>query len=307
MAVSQLSYIGIGVKDAQAWKTFANDVLGMQAGDDSEDGIVYLRMDEYHHRVIVHPTGEDDFLYAGFQAPTRAEFEESKASLQNLGVPLSQGAKEDLEVRKVVDLVKFEAGGLNFELSFGPAIVYARPFAPGRALSGFRTGELGMGHVVLRSSDQARVVQVLTEGLGFRLSDYVGAMVFMHCNPRHHTIAIQPTPNVPAGTPVKKIWHFMLETNSLDDVGLGFDAAAKTETTTPVTTIGKHMNDHMISYYVLTPSGFEIEYGWGGRLIDDSNWQVVRHISGDIWGHKSMRPQPPLPQAQPVAATASRN
>ena len=305
MAVSQLSYVGIGVKDTQAWKTFANDILGMQVGDESEDGIVYLRMDEYHHRVIVHPTGEDDVLYAGFQAPTRDEFEESKASVQNLGVTITQGTKEDLEVRKVVDLVKFEAGGLNFELSYGPAVVYAKPFAPGRALSGFKTGELGMGHIVLRSSDQARVVRVLTEGLGFRLSDYVGTMVFMHCNPRHHTIAIQPAPNVPAGTPVKKMWHFMLETNSLDDVGLGFDAAAKTENTAPLTTIGKHMNDHMVSYYVQTPSGFEIEYGWGGRMIDDSNWQVVRHISGDIWGHKSMCPQAVL--AQPVAATASRN
>jgi 2,3-dihydroxybiphenyl 1,2-dioxygenase len=303
MAVSQLSYIGIGVSDTAAWKQFATDVLGMQVGEEPDAGIVYLRMDEYHHRVIVHPTGEDDVLYAGFQAPTRAEYEATKQSLSSLGVIYSQGTTEDLDVRKVVDLVKFESGGLNFELSFGPAVTYARPFRPGRAISGFKTGELGLGHIVLRSRDQADTVRVLTEGLGFRLSDYVGNMVFMHCNPRHHTIAIQPAPVVPEGVPTKKMWHFMTELNSLDDVGLGFDAATNSETA-PVTTIGKHMNDHMISFYVLTPSGFEIEYGWGGRLIDDDNWQVVKHLYGDIWGHKSMRQGPPA-MTQPVAAAVA--
>ncbi|HLF77938.1 MAG TPA: VOC family protein [Dehalococcoidia bacterium] len=303
MAVSQLSYIGVGVSDTAAWKQFATEVLGMQVGDETESGVVYLRMDEYHHRVVLHPTGEDDILYTGFQAPTRAEYDEARASLETLGVRLTQGTPEELEIRKVVDLVKFESGGLSFELSYGPAVTYAKPFTPGRAISGFKTGDLGMGHIVLRSKDQTETVRVLTEGLGFRLSDYVNTMVFMHCNPRHHTIAIQPAPVAPEGVTIKKMWHFMLELNSLDDVGLGFDAAAKTKTE-PVTTIGKHMNDHMVSFYVLTPSGFEIEYGWGGRMIDDSTWQVVRHFNGDIWGHKSMRQQP-LAMPQPVAAAVA--
>jgi 2,3-dihydroxybiphenyl 1,2-dioxygenase len=197
-------------------------------------------------------------------------------------------------------MVKFESGGLTFELTYGPAIVYASPFHPGRPISGFKTGDLGMGHIVLRSSNQEETVRLLTEALGFRLSDYVSSMVFLHCNPRHHTIAIQPlNPNAQ----LKKMWHFMLETNSLDDVGLGFDAASRSETP-PATTIGKHMNDHMVSYYVTTPSGFEVEYGWGGRLIDDSTWQVVRHVSGDIWGHRSLRGQQSQPAAAPQPAAA---
>ena len=75
MAVSQLSYIGVGVSDAAAWERFATDILGLQVGEKTEAGVVYLRMDEYHHRIILHPTGEDDILYTGFQAPTRAEYE----------------------------------------------------------------------------------------------------------------------------------------------------------------------------------------------------------------------------------------
>ncbi|HEY4684582.1 MAG TPA: VOC family protein [Dehalococcoidia bacterium] len=306
MAVSQLGYIGVGVSDTGAWERFAEQVLGMQVGERREDGIVYLRMDEYHHRVILHPSGEDDILYTGFQASTRGEYEEAKAALRRLGASVVQGTKEEIDVRRVVDFVHFESGGLRFELSFGPAIVYASPFKPGRALSGFKTGELGMGHIVLRPNEVEPTVKLLMEALGFRLSDYVFTMTFLHCNPRHHTVALQQhNPSLPSPAN-KRMWHFMLETDTLDDVGLAFDAATNTETP-PATTIGKHMNDHMVSFYVTTPSGFEIEYGWNGRLIDDSTWQVVRHVSGDIWGHKPMRPQqaaPPAAAAAPAAAAS---
>jgi len=306
MAVSQLGYIGVGVSDTGAWERFAEQVLGMQVGERREDGIVYLRMDEYHHRVILHPSGEDDILYTGFQASTRGEYEEAKAALRRLGASVVQGTKEEIDVRRVVDFVHFESGGLRFELSFGPAIVYASPFKPGRALSGFKTGELGMGHIVLRPNEVEPTVKLLMEALGFRLSDYVFTMTFLHCNPRHHTVALQQhNPSLPSPAN-KRMWHFMLETDTLDDVGLAFDAATNTETP-PATTIGKHMNDHMVSFYVTTPSGFEIEYGWNGRLIDDSTWQVVRHVSGDIWGHKRMRPQqaaPPAAAAAPAAAAS---
>ena len=306
MAVSQLGYVGVGVSDTGAWERFAEQILGMQVGEKREDGVVYLRMDEYHHRVILHPSGEDDILYTGFQASTRGEYEEAKAALRRLGASVVQGTKEEIDVRRVVDFVHFESGGLRFELSFGPAIVYASPFKPGRALSGFKTGELGMGHIVLRPNEVEPTVKLLTEALGFRLSDYVFTMTFLHCNPRHHTVALQQhNPSLPSPAN-KRMWHFMLETDTLDDVGLAFDAATNTETP-PATTIGKHMNDHMVSFYVTTPSGFEIEYGWNGRLIDDSTWQVVRHVSGDIWGHKRMRPQqaaPPAAAAAPAAAAS---
>ena len=306
MTASQLSYVGVGVKDMPAWKSFATEILGMQVGEETDNGIAYLRMDEYHHRVILHPSGEDDILYTGFQASTRGEYEEAKAALRRLGASVVQGTKEEIDVRRVVDFVHFESGGLRFELSFGPAIVYASPFKPGRALSGFKTGELGMGHIVLRPNEVEPTVKLLMEALGFRLSDYVFTMTFLHCNPRHHTVALQQhNPSLPSPAN-KRMWHFMLETDTLDDVGLAFDAATNTETP-PATTIGKHMNDHMVSFYVTTPSGFEIEYGWNGRLIDDSTWQVVRHVSGDIWGHKPMRPQqaaPPAAAAAPAAAAS---
>jgi 2,3-dihydroxybiphenyl 1,2-dioxygenase len=156
-------------------------------------------------------------------------------------------------------------------------------------MAGFKTGALGLGHVVLRSDDLPASVGLLTGALGFRISDYIGTMTFLHCNPRHHSVAFQPrAKNLPRSRD-KKLWHFMLETNALDDVGSGLDAAMKSGATL-ATTLGRHTNDQMVSFYVVTPSGFEVEYGWGGRLIDDSIWQVQRHDRGALWGHKVQVP-----------------
>jgi extradiol dioxygenase len=302
MAVSQLAYIGIGVSEIEAWERFAKDILGFEIGERSHDDTVYLRMDEYHHRIALHPSGEDEILYVGLAAATPAAYEDGKAALKAAGVALVQGTPGELENRRVVDFVKFETGDLPIELALGPHIDFARPFLPGRPMSGFKTGALGMGHVVLRTPTRDETVKLLIEALGFRISDYIGNMVFLHCNPRHHTLALQPeSPNLPAAQG-KKLWHFMVETNSLDDVGMAFDLAM--QRSIPLATdLGKHTNDHMISFYVTTPSGFEVEYGWGGRLIDDAVWQVVRHRNGNIWGHRSRRA--PVREPAPVGATRS--
>jgi biphenyl-2,3-diol 1,2-dioxygenase len=55
------------------------------------------------------------------------------------------------------------------------------------------------------------------------------------------------------------------------------------------TTIGRHVNDHMISFYCETPSGFELEFGWGAREVDDRSWVMTRHNRTAMWGHKSLR------------------
>jgi hypothetical protein len=35
-----------------------------------------------------------------------------------------------------------------------------------------------------------------------------------------------------------------------------------------------------------TPSGFDIEYGFGGLQIDDETWQTTSYDKPSIWGHK---------------------
>jgi 2,3-dihydroxybiphenyl 1,2-dioxygenase len=300
MSVSQLAYIGIGVSDVARWKTFATDVLGLQAMDGDDGAALYLRMDEYHHRIVLYPTGEDDVRYIGLQAADHVAYEQGKAALRAAGVRVTAGTVEEIAERRVVDFVKFETGRLPFELALGLTARWDPPFRPGRAMSGFKTGALGFGHVVLRSENRDESVKLLTEALGFRISDYINTMVFLRCNPRHHSVAFQPSsPNAPRSRD-KKMWHFMLETESLDDVGTAMDLASRGGAPL-ATTLGRHTNDQMVSFYVVTPSGFEIEYGWGGRIVDDRVWQVQRHDRGTMWGH-SVQVQPTVMPADVKAA-----
>ena len=66
--VTQLGYLGLGVKDGDAWKQFATNVLGFQVTTGDDQGTFYLRMDEYHHRFLIHP-GDDDLAYIGWEVP----------------------------------------------------------------------------------------------------------------------------------------------------------------------------------------------------------------------------------------------
>ena len=50
--------------------------------------------------------------------------------------------------------------------------------------------------------------------------------------------------------------------------------------------LGRHTNDMMTSFYVRTPSGFEIEYGTGGVLVDEENWEVENYDAMSFWGHR---------------------
>src|SRR6266700_3368039 len=64
----------------------------------------------------------------------------------------------------------------------------------------------------------------------------------------------------------------MVELFMLDDVGQAYDLASREEGRT-ATTLGRHTNDFMTSFYSRTPSGFLVEYGWGGRSIDPDTWK----------------------------------
>ena len=117
--------------------------------------------------------------------------------------------------------------------------------------------------------------------LGFRLSDYFISpyrVSFYHVNPRHHSLGF-----VEIGT--NSVHHMMVELFSLDDVGQGYDIA-QLEEGRVTSTLGRHINDMVTSFYTRTPSGFHMEYGWGGRTIDMDNWTPSEVVDGpSAWGH----------------------
>jgi hypothetical protein len=78
----------------------------------------------------------------------------------------------------------------------------------------------------------------------------------------------------------------MMELYSFDDVGQGYDLALGDPERIGVT-LGRHSGDYVTSFYTWNPSGFLVEYGWGGQVIDDNTWEPFeRKFGPSLWGHE---------------------
>ena len=54
--------------------------------------------------------------------------------------------------------------------------------------------------------------------------------------------------------------------------------------------LGRHPNDRMFSFYVHTPSGFLLEFGAGGIVVDDADWEIKSYTRLSEWGHHHPEP-----------------
>jgi 3,4-dihydroxy-9,10-secoandrosta-1,3,5(10)-triene-9,17-dione 4,5-dioxygenase len=84
--------------------------------------------------------------------------------------------------------------------------------------------------------------------------------------------------------PAADIVHLMIEVGTLDDVGRALDRCIRRKATIS-STLGRHANDQMVSFYVQTPSGFDIEYGTDGLQVDDETWVTRESTAVSLWGH----------------------
>jgi 2,3-dihydroxybiphenyl 1,2-dioxygenase len=281
----KLGYLGFEVKDLGAWERFGVEVLGLALVDRRADGGFGLRMDDHARRFIVRPGSLDDVFVMGWEAPDERTLGELAGRVADRGVKVGRGSAEHCADRGVRALVAFEdPGGVPVELFVGPERA-AEPFRSELVRSGFVTGEQGLGHAVVTARSQAESEEFYRDALGFRLSDHIRCdlygykvdIAFMHTNRRHHSIAFGDRQK-------KRIHHFMIEGGSMDEVGLAFDRALKNGVRI-MQTLGRHPNDRMFSFYAKTPSGFQFEFGWGGREVDDASWQPTTYDQISEWGH----------------------
>lgn len=286
--VTSLGYLGLGVKNPTAWEVFATEILGLQSSGVGDDGRLLLRMDENAYRFALHQNDADDLAYVGWEVADAAGLREVAERMRAIGIQADPATADEARARRVTEMIRFtDPNDLPCEVFCGPSVQFEKPFHSPRAIGGFVTGEQGAGHIVVAVPDIQKSLRFYCEGLGFRVSDTIDmkfgpmsvTMVFLHCNARHHTLALVPVPAP------RRLHHFMLQLRSIDDVGAtmylvqdkGIEISAS---------LGRHTNDHMLSFYMRTPSGFEIEYGWGGREVDDATWHVQKHHAPSIWGHR---------------------
>ncbi|MET9262048.1 VOC family protein [Amycolatopsis sp. NPDC004079] len=290
MTVKELAYVVYEASDLAEWERFAVSLLGMQLGEKSADGFT-LRTDEKAHRWILTEGPADDLVRSGYEVSSAAELDSLVAQLRKAGVETVEGDPGLAAARKVdrIVLVTDPLGNV-LELVTGLADAET-PFRSDLLLGGFVTGTGGAGHQVLLAKGIPRETYLaFYEGLlGFKLSDIiveevapgvVADLAFLHCNPRHHSVAFGDMPHP------KRTHHFMIEVADIRDVGLAYDRCLDAKQPFEMT-LGMHPNDHMFSFYVRTPSGFSVEYGWGGLLIDDETWEVRTLDHLHWWGHRA--------------------
>jgi 2,3-dihydroxybiphenyl 1,2-dioxygenase len=279
MQIRALSYVGVEVSDLEAWASFSTEFLGMPADrpDGSTDRLL-LRMDERAYRFDVRAGSTDRLAWLGWEVPSAAALAEAERELRAAGVETAHGTAEERKERGVVDFITLRDPADNrLELFYGQEADF-RPYHLTRPMEGYLTDELGMGHAVIGVKDYATCLDFYVNTLGFGVTDtFKGFIAFLHCNPRHHSLAL-------VGTDEPGLRHIMLETRSIDDVGTAIDIAKRRGELTR--TLGRHTNDKTVSFYVETPSGWEIEYGWSGLQLDDE-MAIVRQLAGptSLWGH----------------------
>ena len=291
MGIRSLGYLRIEATDMAAWREYGLKVLGMVEGSGTDPDALYLRMDDFPARLVISPGDADRLAVTGWEAANAGELAEIRSRLDSASVPYKEGTPEELADRRVDELISFDdPSGNTQEVFHGVALQHRRVVSPyGHK---FVTGEQGLGHIVVPVSDDEEALRFYADVLGFRLRDsmrmpgeFVGKepgstawLRFLGCNPRHHSLAFLPMPNP------SKCVHIMVEVDKLDDVGRALERVRKHGAQLSAT-LGRHMNDQMVSFYVRSPGGFDVEYGTEGLTVDDHKWVARESTAVSYWGH----------------------
>jgi 3,4-dihydroxy-9,10-secoandrosta-1,3,5(10)-triene-9,17-dione 4,5-dioxygenase len=290
--IRSLGYLRIEATDPGAWREFGTRLLGMVDGRGPEPGAVYLRMDDFPARLIIVPGEADRLLASGWEVGSEAELAALGHRLEQAGVPAKAGTPEELASRRVAGMLAFDDPSGHALEAFWGASLDNRP-AFGSYGVQFVTGEMGMGHVVIPAADDEAAMAFYAGVLGFRLRDTMAMpaelfgkpagsppamMRFLGVNARHHSLALAPMSSESGAI------HLMIEVATLDDVGRAMDRCARRGGRLSAT-LGRHANDHVVSFYVRTPGGFDIEYGTDGLLVDDATWVSRQTTAISEWGH----------------------
>ncbi len=290
--ISSLGYLRIESADPAAWREFGTRVLGMADGRGPDPAAVYLRMDYFPARLVIVPGERERLLAVGWEVADSRALAAAASALTAAGVACTSGAADELADRRVAGLLHVDDPAGNPLEIFCGAALDSRPTVSPTGTT-FVTGDQGLGHVVLPATHDEDTLAFYTETLGFRLRDsmrlpgeFFGRpaggppawMRFLGCCPRHHSLALAPM-HPPVG-----IVHLMVEVATLDDVGQALDRCRRRKA--PVSsTLGRHANDRMVSFYVQTPGGFDIEYGTDGLTVDDGTWVSRQTTAVSLWGH----------------------
>jgi len=307
MNVKSLAYVVVQSTDLSKWLDYGVNVCGMmQAPSIASDNSVYLKMDQRTFRYLVVPGPFDGLLYAGWKLENEAAFTAALAELKSKNIAFEHITDAAvLASRSVQGLARLaDPSGNQFELVWSSIDTDSVAFTSSLDVKGFittsKTGEdMGLGHVVLHAPTDFEGTHDFYRSLGFMDADItdmnakgMGNIYFMNCNARHHSLALWswggPSPETNfMPSPTSKApgcVHLMAEVASLGEVGHCLDRVNDRKIPV-ISSLGEHINDQMVSFYMLTPGNFALEFGYDGIQLDDK-WETTHNTDASVWGHK---------------------
>lgn len=287
----ELAYMVFAVRKPAAWNRLLTDTLGLPANPPAADGSQGWRLDDRWQRLAIVQGEDDDLAALGLGAPDEAALLRQVQRLRERGVAVDEADPARRAARRVQRLfIARDPAGNTIELHCGLAAA-AEPFASTVFPGGFRTGALGMGHAALVARDLPAMERFYADALGFgrseRLHTRTGPLevsaLFLHCNRRHHSIALLQLPLR------QRMHHFMMQAERLADVGSAYERVQQHKHPLSLQ-IGQHPDpDGTFSFYAATPSGFDFEIGHGSQEIDPAAWREQPSERTSSWGHQPSR------------------
>ncbi|OXR47809.1 Iron-dependent extradiol dioxygenase [Nocardia cerradoensis] len=288
--IKGLGYVRVLATDMDRWRELGFDVLGFAPGFGDETDALHFRMDERPSRITVERADVDRVSAVGWELRDGPALRRLEATLRDAGYEYTSMSQELADRRKVeAGICMSDPGGTPLEFFHGPVLEHSPVVT--RYAQRFVTGAQGLGHVVMPTANFEESYAFYTETLGFlsrgafRMPSPPGTgplrIRFLGVNQRHHSLAIMPA--LEGRDP--GLIHVMVEVDSLDAVGQALDQVMARDF--PVSsTLGRHTNDKMISFYVGVPGGWDIEYGTAGELVDESYYTAEEITADSYWGHE---------------------
>ncbi|MFC1437277.1 VOC family protein [Streptacidiphilus sp. N1-10] len=293
MSVRSLGYLRLETPDIEGWRRFGADFLGLMPVQGADPESLYFRMDDFPTRIAVAPGSQPGMTALGLEVLDERELDRLAAKVEQAGIKVTVGTEAESAARRVTGFVRFsDPGGNPVELFYGTVLDHVPVRTP--LVSKFVTDGMGLGHAIVSAENPKETVDFYLGVLGFiernTMRSPGGTTYFMGCNPRHHTLGVTPHPGP------GRLLHVMVEAATIDDVGLALDRAHALEVPM-MHSLGKHTNDHMVSFYVWSPENYAVEFGWNGLQVPEPV-PVYEITEGAFWGHRfTPPPAPPAPAA----------
>lgn len=274
----RLGYVALNVGDLERSTAFYRDLVGLAVSQATPE-FVALRCSRDHHNLLLYPAKKPGLKRVGFEMESAQDLDAARRHVEALGMRTRDVPAEELKSLRTVSAFRFHLPGSGLCLEFFVQMMHlAQPYVP------TVTKIERLGHVVINVAGFDQTLKVLTEQLGFRISDFVpGFAAFLRChpNPLHHTFAVLTGEG-------NHLNHINFMVTDIDDIGCAMNRMKKAGVEI-VFGPGRHQPSESIFLYFLDPDRMTVEYSFGMETFPEQGAREARLLEPapgtlDTWG-----------------------